>query len=181
MKGGKVHVLPVSSLAVWDLGRPDQAVEQEIRRLRVSCFRFSSRKPGVHVTQSGAYSILYKLAGRDGVSKKVRISRDLLAETAIDWWSMLHVRRSLTKAMDDAGIPADRASYSHTKSRTAAQPRRRKREHCAAPGPHHAHCLWRGPEPRLEAPCDGNLDLRSSRRVWRQPRSTAESLTFRPA
>ncbi len=102
MKGGKVHVLPVPA-AAWDLV---DRIRQSNKKFDGSGFAFpSSRKPGVHVTQSGAYSILYKLAGRDGVSKKSGESRDLLAECGIDWWSMHDVRRSLTKAMDDAGIP----------------------------------------------------------------------------
>jgi integrase len=114
MKAGQAHALPIPSRA-WDL---IDGFREKGRYAGSQEWAFpSEKKKGVHATPSGVYRILYRLAGRDALiqeatavrkGKKVperTERRDLLAEAGIDWWSLHDLRRSITKALDEHGIP----------------------------------------------------------------------------
>ncbi|QOD63815.1 hypothetical protein HGK82_00655 [Ochrobactrum sp. MT180101] len=131
MKAGIAHALPIRNDA-WAL---IDKFRQKARYAEADhdwAFPSEQKKGKVHVSASGVYRILYRLAGRDKptpqkahipkppvegkkkrkpreeVKRPVRPRtkrRDLLAENDIPWWSLHDVRKSLTKAMDEAGIP----------------------------------------------------------------------------
>lgn len=131
MKAGIAHTLPIRSDA-WAV------IDRLLQKARYAeaehdwAFPSETKKGKVHVSASGVYRILYRLAGkaeptpkkkyvpkvdengnplrkpRMEVARPVRQrteARNLLEELNIPWWSMHDVRKSLTKEMDEAGIP----------------------------------------------------------------------------
>ena len=131
MKAGIAHALPIRADA-WAI------VDRLRQKARYAAgehdwaFPSETKKGKVHVSASGVYRILYRLAGRDKptpqkahipkepvegqkqrkkreeVPRPVRPrteKRDLLEEHGITWWSLHDVRKSMTAAMDEAGIP----------------------------------------------------------------------------
>jgi len=114
MKAGQAHVLPIPVRA-WSM---IEKFREKGRHAGSHEWAFpSEKKKDTHATASGVYRILYRLAGRDALvqeSKKERKGkkvparterRDLLADAGINWWSLHDLRRSLTKILDEHGIP----------------------------------------------------------------------------
>lgn len=115
MKAGRAHALPIP-VEAWEM--VDRFREKGKHGTFTQEWAFpSERKKGeVHVSASGVYRVLYRLAGRDELLQDVERERtktiprrtdrqDLLAEAGIDWWSLQDLRRAITKALDEAGIP----------------------------------------------------------------------------
>ena len=113
MKAGRSHLLPIPPRAAAHI----DSIRARARHGSEQWAFPSDRDPDKHVTLSGTYRILYRLAGRDQVEQPLseRVSgrkrperterRDLLAEAGIEWWSGHDVRRRLQSVLDDAGIP----------------------------------------------------------------------------
>ena len=116
MKGGSAHLLPIPPRAA----RHIQRIRKKIKVKGANEWAFpSERDPDVHVSQSGVYRILRRLAAKDEVEAKrpegwqpkkaFRVQRterrDLLAEHGIEWWSLHDVRRTIQEVLDGAGIP----------------------------------------------------------------------------
>lgn len=123
MKAGVTHALPIPSTA-WAMVDKYRQKGKFASATHDWAFPSERKKGKVHVTASGVYRVLYRLAGRDeliqkkkpkpevaGEQKKPKTiprrteRRDLLAEVGIDWWSLHDLRRAITKALNDAGIP----------------------------------------------------------------------------
>lgn len=131
MKAGVAHILPIRNDA-WAL---IDGFRQRARYAEAEfdwAFPSEQKKGQVHISASGVYRILYRLAGRDKPTpqkdyvpkepvegqkqrkKRVEVPRpkrprtescDLMAENDIAWWSLHDVRKTLTQALDEAGIP----------------------------------------------------------------------------
>lgn len=115
MKAGRAHALPIP-VEAWEM--VDRFREKGKHGASTQEWAFpSERKKGeVHVSASGVYRVLYRLAGRDELLQDVTRERsktiprrtdrrDLLTEAGVDWWSLQDLRRAITKALDEAGIP----------------------------------------------------------------------------
>lgn len=141
MKAGQAHVLPVPDRA-WAM---ISSFREKGRHAGSQEWAFpSERKKDAHATASGVYRILYRLAGRDALIQKAKVERkgkkiperterrDLLKEAGIDWWSLHDLRRSLTKVLDENGIPGGAtvilAHDIHEKSELAVTASERERE-----------------------------------------------------
>ncbi len=116
MKAGKTFVLPIPARA-WNF---IERFRQRGKHIEDSEWAFpSDKKPGVHVSQSGVYRILYRLAGKDALVQPKRRKegarqyttpprgdrRDLLEENGIAWWSGHDVRRTLGTEMTSRRMP----------------------------------------------------------------------------
>ncbi len=118
MKGGKVFMLPVPK-TVWSTIHSWRKQSTGFKgNLDDKLWVFpSDHKHGGHVTASGVYRILYRLAARDGLvqkpktplkGKKVpkRTPRvDLFQEIGVAWYSPHDIRRSIRDFLDGKGIP----------------------------------------------------------------------------
>ena len=141
MKAGQAHVLPIPARA-WSM---INSFREMGRHAGSQEWAFpSERKKDAHATASGVYRILYRLAGRDALIQEAKVERkgkkvperterrDLLKEAGIDWWSLHDLRRSLTKVLDDNGIPGGAtvilAHDIHEKSELAVTASERERE-----------------------------------------------------
>jgi hypothetical protein len=122
MKTGQAFVLPVPERA-WK--HVDRFRERAKHRDSQDWAFPSEADEDKHVSTSGVYRILYRLAGKDALvppPKEERAPRlkkdgtprktperterrDLLEEMAILWWSMHDVRRTLTDYLGEQGIP----------------------------------------------------------------------------
>ena len=118
MKAGQTFVLPIP-------GRAWSVIDGFRQRNTNSSDEWafpSETKKGVHASVSGVYRILYRLAGRDRLTKKAAEPkfrkdgtprrkparterRNLLEENDIAWWSLHDVRRTLTAFMKSQKIP----------------------------------------------------------------------------
>lgn len=122
MKAGRSFILPVPARA-W------QHVDRFFQQSRTEAsddWAFPSEDdPDVHVTKSGVYRVLYRLAGRDTVETeadpdaqpKLRKDgkprrkperterRNLLEENDIDWWSPHDCRKTLSKFLTGKKMP----------------------------------------------------------------------------
>ncbi|KQV41943.1 hypothetical protein [Rhizobium sp. Root1204] len=116
MKAGMAHVLPIPDRAwshVSALIKQGKYADAEGHDWAFP----SEQAQGVHATASGVYHILYRLAGRDKphkprgelkgkkVPKPLEPKRDMLAEAGISWWSLHDLRRTITKVLDEHGLP----------------------------------------------------------------------------
>ncbi|MBY5819993.1 hypothetical protein HFN60_30855 [Rhizobium leguminosarum] len=116
MKAGKTFVLPIPARA-WNF---IERFRQQGKNIKDGDWAFpSDKKPGVHVSQSGVYRILYRLAGRDALVQPKRRKegarnykvpargerRDLLEENGIAWWTGHDVRRTLGTEMTSRRMP----------------------------------------------------------------------------
>ncbi|WCJ62810.1 hypothetical protein [Agrobacterium tumefaciens] len=131
MKAGKSHALPIPSDA-WAIVDRLRSKAKHAASGHEWAFPSETKGGEVHVTASGVYRILYRLAGRDkptpnkdyipkipAEGEKVRKKRDevprpirprtemrnLLEEAGIPWWSLHDCRRALTTALNEAGLP----------------------------------------------------------------------------
>lgn len=131
MKAGKSHALPIPSDA-WAIVDRLRSKAKHAAGENDWAFPSETKSGTVHVTASGVYRILYRLAGREeptpnkkhvpkvyAEGEKVRKKRqevprpirprderrNLLEEVGIPWWSLHDCRRALTKVLNDAGIP----------------------------------------------------------------------------
>ncbi|WP_322886495.1 hypothetical protein U8C31_18175 [Sinorhizobium medicae] len=122
-KGGKSFVLPVPERA-WQFV---EGWRQKSQTASSSEWAFPSEvKPNVHISASGTYRIIYRLAGRDKLvqaksNKKIDRSvveakrkwtaptrterRNLLDEAGIRWWSHHDLRNTLTSYMSQKRMP----------------------------------------------------------------------------
>lgn len=116
MKAGQAHVLPIPVRA-W---RHVRALIQQGKHAKAPGHDWafpSETKKGFNASASGVYRILYRLAAKDkehkprgelkerNVPKPTDPRRDLLAEAGIAWWRLHDPRRTLTKVLDEHGIP----------------------------------------------------------------------------
>ncbi|MBY5408877.1 hypothetical protein HFO98_10385 [Rhizobium leguminosarum] len=116
MKAGKSFVLPIPARA-WSF---IEQFRQQGKNIKDSDWAFpSDKKAGVHVSQSGVYRILYRLAGKDALVQPKRRKEgarrytvparggrcDLLEENGIQWWSGHDVRRTLGAEMTNRRMP----------------------------------------------------------------------------
>ncbi|NTI03102.1 hypothetical protein G6K88_13845 [Agrobacterium rhizogenes] len=122
-KGGKSFVLPVPARA-WNF--VDSFRKKSKTTTSVDWAFPSEVKPEVHISASGTYRIVYRLAGRDKLvqeksNKKrdrsadksgrkwtppVRTERrDLLKDAGIDWWSHHDLRRTMSSFMSMRRMP----------------------------------------------------------------------------
>ncbi|WDZ77162.1 hypothetical protein PWG15_01220 [Ensifer adhaerens] len=115
MKAGRAHALPIPTEA-WEMVDRFRSKGKHGADTQEWAFPSERKKGKVHVSASGVYRVLYRLAGRDELIQDVERERmkaiprrterqDLLAEAGIDWWSLQDLRRAITKALDEAGIP----------------------------------------------------------------------------
>lgn len=115
MKAGKAHALPIPTEA-WEMVDRFRSKGKHGTETQEWAFPSERKKGKVHVSASGVYRVLYRLAGRDELLQDVERERtkvipqrtgrrDLLAEAGIDWWSPHDLRRAITKALNEAGIP----------------------------------------------------------------------------
>ncbi|MBM7324120.1 tyrosine-type recombinase/integrase [Agrobacterium sp. S2] len=115
MKAGKAHALPIPSEA-WEMVDKFRQKGKHGANTQEWAFPSERKKGKVHVSASGVYRVLYRLAGRDELLQDVERERkkaiprrterrDLLEEAGIDWWSLHDLRRAITKALNEAGIP----------------------------------------------------------------------------
>ncbi|MDQ0319046.1 DNA-binding FrmR family transcriptional regulator [Pararhizobium capsulatum DSM 1112] len=115
MKAGRAHALPIPAEA-WEMVDRFRSKAKHGLSTQEWAFPSERKKGDVHVSASGVYRVLYRLAGRDELLQDVERERtkviprrterrDLLAEAGIDWWSLQDLRRAITKALDEAGIP----------------------------------------------------------------------------
>lgn len=149
MKAGQAFVLPVPERAWQHVDR----LREKSRYRDSQQWAFPSEvDKGKHVTTSGVYRILSRLASKDalvqppkeekaprlkadGTPRKVperTERRDLLKEHGIDWWSLHDVRRTLTDYLGEQGIPGGAtvvlAHEIEEKERLAALASERERE-----------------------------------------------------
>lgn len=115
MKGGKTFVLPVPERA-WKFIENFRLQGKDAAK---SEWAFpSDAVPEVHVSQSGVYRIIYRLAGKDKAPKSRRKEgsrkytvpergerRNLLTENGIDWWSGHDIRRTISTYMTKHRMP----------------------------------------------------------------------------
>ncbi|KQQ61184.1 hypothetical protein ASF69_01800 [Rhizobium sp. Leaf311] len=122
MKGGKTFVLPIPKRA-WDFV---DAFRQKGKAAGSEEWAFpSDRKPEVHISASGTYRVIYRLAGRDTLTQKMPNKktirptegqrkwtpperserRDLLAAKDIQWWSHHDLRNTVTDHMSQRRMP----------------------------------------------------------------------------
>jgi len=116
MKAGKTFVLPIPARA-WNF---IERFRQQSKYIEDSEWAFpSDTKPGVHVSPSGVYRVLYRLAGKDALLQPTRRKegarsykvpergerRDLLEEIGIAFWSGHDVRRTLGSEMKVRRMP----------------------------------------------------------------------------
>ncbi|HEV7246237.1 MAG TPA: hypothetical protein VGN93_04525 [Shinella sp.] len=131
MKAGKSHALPIPSDA-WAMVDRLRAKAKHAAAGHEWAFPSETKGGEVHVTASGVYRILYRLAARDEPTpnkkhipkvyaggEKVRKKREeaprpirprgerrnLLEEAGIPWWSLHDCRRALTSLLNEAGLP----------------------------------------------------------------------------
>lgn len=131
MKAGKSHVLPIPADA-WEVVERLRSKAKHATSEHDWAFPSETKQGKVHVTASGVYRILYRLAGRDKPTpnkkyipkvpsegetmRKKRAEaprvprprtpmRDLLEEAGIPWWSLHDCRRALTDTLNHAGLP----------------------------------------------------------------------------
>ena len=60
----------------------------------------------IHVNRFSTLGVLKRLAAKDEIGKNREEAVDLLAANGIKWWTMHDVRRTITEALEDHGIPA---------------------------------------------------------------------------
>ncbi|CAN7263269.1 hypothetical protein LJR098_001111 [Rhizobium sp. LjRoot98] len=149
MKAGMAHALPVPKRA-WAMVDHFRKQNENLTAEGQEWAFPSEKKSDVHVTQSGVYRVLYRLAARDKPEKpraaaerkpngrgpyKLRERTeiiDLFALNGILWWSPHDLRRALNTCLDLAGMPGGTtvilAHDIHETDKLGVNPSERQRE-----------------------------------------------------
>lgn len=102
MKAGVAHVLPIPPrLAQHMATKLDQVKRPDSRWLLPS----ERGEEDIHIHRSSTLAVVQRLGARDTLTKKRATAVDLLAANGIKWWTPHDLRRTITRALDDAGIP----------------------------------------------------------------------------
>ncbi|WP_427145227.1 hypothetical protein [Rhizobium pisi] len=103
-KNKKTHVLPV----------PRRAVDHMLPLMEAAADHGSdwafpsergSEENDIHINRTAVRQLIVRLEGNDNLMRGKDEARNLLAELGIAHWAPHDLRRSITAAMDDAGIP----------------------------------------------------------------------------
>ncbi|UWM76067.1 hypothetical protein N1937_02110 [Rhizobium sp. WSM4643] len=102
MKAGIAHILPIPPrLAQHMATKLDQVKRPDSRWLLPS----ERGEEDIHIHRSSTLAVVQRLGARDTLTKKRATAVDLLAANGIKWWTPHDLRRTITRALDDAGIP----------------------------------------------------------------------------
>lgn len=102
MKAGVAHVLPIPPRMVQHMAEKLELVN----RVESQWLLPSERgKDDIHIHRSSTLAVVQRLGARDTLTKKRATAVDLLAANGIKWWTPHDLRRTITRVLDDAGIP----------------------------------------------------------------------------
>ncbi|ANV24599.1 hypothetical protein [Agrobacterium pusense] len=102
MKAGVAHVLPIPPRLVDHMAQKLQQVKRDESRWLLPSER---GQEDIHIHRSSTLAVIQRLGARDTLTKKRETAVDLLAVNGIKWWTPHDLRRTITKVLDDAGIP----------------------------------------------------------------------------
>ena len=102
MKAGVAHVLPIPPRLVQHMAEKLELVKKSDSQWLLPSER---GEDDIHVHRSSTLAVVQRLAARDTLTKKRATAIDLLAANGIKWWTPHDLRRTITRVLDDAGIP----------------------------------------------------------------------------
>jgi integrase len=102
MKAGVAHVLPIPPRLVRHMAEKFELVKNTGSQWLLPSER---GEDDIHVHRSSTLAVVKRLGARDTLTKKRATAVDLLAANGIKWWTPHDLRRTITKVLDDAGIP----------------------------------------------------------------------------
>lgn len=102
MKAGVAHILPIPPRLVDHMAQKFQQVKRDESRWLLPSER---GQEDIHIHRSSTLAVIQRLGARDTLTKKRETAVDLLAVNGIKWWTPHDLRRTITKVLDDAGIP----------------------------------------------------------------------------
>lgn len=102
MKAGVAHVLPIPPRLVQHMAEKLELVKKSDSQWLLPSER---GEDDIHVHRSSTLAVVQRLGARDTLTKKRATAIDLLAANGIKWWTPHDLRRTITRVLDDAGIP----------------------------------------------------------------------------
>jgi integrase len=102
MKAGVAHILPIPPRVVQHMAEKFELVKREDSHWLLPSER---GEDDIHVHRSSTLAVVQRLGARDTLTRKRATAVDLLAANGIKWWTPHDLRRTITKVLDDAGIP----------------------------------------------------------------------------
>lgn len=102
MKAGVAHILPIPPRLVRHMAEKFE----QVKRAESQWLLPSERgEDDIHVHRSSTLAVIQRLGARDTLTKKRATAVNLLAVNDIKWWTPHDLRRTITRVLDDAGIP----------------------------------------------------------------------------
>lgn len=101
MKAGVAHVLPIPPRMVQHMAEKFERVTKDDSQWMLPSER---GKDDIHVHRSSTLAVVKRLGARDTLQKRAT-AVDLLTANGIRWWTPHDIRRTITKVLDEAGIP----------------------------------------------------------------------------
>ncbi|MDP9837689.1 integrase [Neorhizobium huautlense] len=102
MKAGVAHVLPIPPRLVQHMADKFELVKRTDSQWLLPSERGLN---DIHIHRSSTLAVVQRLGARDTLTRKRAMAVDLLSANGIKWWTPHDLRRTITKVLDEAGIP----------------------------------------------------------------------------